>query len=220
MDEMKQPLSGTRERLMMTARIDPDAELVQSLRDAEPRAADELVDAYGERIYRLAVQITGLREDAEEVAQDALWTAVRKIDMFKGDAAFGSWLYRITANAAYQKLRARKGRQHELPWEQLLPALDEEGRHFEPMDDWSPRVDEHALQGELREVLTTAIEGLPPDYRTAFVMHDMEGLSNPEIAETLGISLPAVKSRVHRSRLFLRQRLADYMTETSEQSRS
>ena len=220
MDEMKQPLSGTRERLMMTARIDPDAELVQSLRDAEPRAADELVDAYGERIYRLAVQITGLREDAEEVAQDALWTAVRKIDMFKGDAAFGSWLYRITANAAYQKLRARKGRQHELPWEQLLPALDEEGRHFEPMDDWSPRVDEHALQGELREVLTTAIEGLPPDYRTAFVMHDMEGLSNPEITETLGISLPAVKSRVHRSRLFLRQHLADYMTRASEQSRS
>ena len=220
MDEMKQPLSGTRERLMMTARIDPDAELVQSLRDAEPRAADQLVDAYGERIYRLAVQITGLREDAEEVAQDALWTAVRKIDMFKGDAAFGSWLYRITANAAYQKLRARKGRQHELPWEQLLPALDEEGRHFEPMDDWSPRVDEHALQGELREVLTTAIEGLPPDYRTAFVMHDMEGLSNPEITETLGISLPAVKSRVHRSRLFLRQHLADYMTRASEQSRS
>jgi len=220
MDEMKQPLSGTRERLMMTARIDPDAELVQSLRDAEPRAADELVDAYGERIYRLAVQITGLREDAEEVAQDALWTAVRKIDMFKGDAAFGSWLYRITANAAYQKLRARKGRQHELPWEQLLPALDEAGRHFEPMDDWSPRVDEHALQGELREVLTTAIEGLPPDYRTAFVMHDMEGLSNPEITETLGISLPAVKSRVHRSRLFLRQHLADYMTRASEQSRS
>ena len=220
MDEMKQPLSGTRERLMMTARIDPDVELVQSLRDAEPRAADQLVDAYGERIYRLAVQITGLREDAEEVAQDALWTAVRKIDMFKGDAAFGSWLYRITANAAYQKLRARKGRQHELPWEQLLPALDEAGRHFEPMDDWSPRVDEHALQGELREVLTTAIEGLPPDYRTAFVMHDMEGLSDPEITATLGISLPAVKSRVHRSRLFLRQRLADYMTRASEQSRS
>jgi RNA polymerase sigma-70 factor (ECF subfamily) len=220
MDETTQPLSGTRERLMMTARIDPDAELVRSLRDAEPSAAEELVDAYGERIYRLAVQITGLREDAEEVAQDALWTAARKIDMFKGDAAFGSWLYRITANGAYQKLRARKGRQRELPWERLLPALDEEGRHFEPMDDWSPRVDEHALQGELREVLTTAIESLPPDYRTAFVMHDMEGLSNPEIAETLGISLPAVKSRVHRSRLFLRQRLADYMTEASEQSRS
>ena len=205
---------------MMAARVDPDAGLVQALRQGEPAAAEQLVNTYGDRVYRLAIRITGLNEDAEEVAQDALWTAARKIDMFKGDAAFGSWLYRITANAAYQKLRARKGRQHELPWEQLLPALDEEGRHFEPMDDWSPRVDEHALQGELREVLTTAIEGLPPDYRTAFVMHDMEGLSNPEITETLGISLPAVKSRVHRSRLFLRQHLADYMTRASEQSRS
>jgi RNA polymerase sigma-70 factor, ECF subfamily len=205
---------------MMATRVDPDAGLVQALRQGEPGAAEQLVNTYGDRVYRLAIRITGLNEDAEEVAQDALWTAARKIDMFKGDAAFGSWLYRITANAAYQKLRARKGRQHELPWEQLLPPLDEEGRHFEPMDDWSPRVDEHALQGELREVLTTAIESLPPDYRTAFVMHDMEGLSNPEIAETLGISLPAVKSRVHRSRLFLRQRLANYMTEPSEQSRS
>ena len=204
----------------MAARVDPDAALVQALRQGEPAAAEQLVNTYGDRVYRLAIRITGLNEDAEEVAQDALWTAARKIQMFKGDAAFGSWLYRITANAAYQKLRARKGRQHELPWEQLLPALDEEGRHFEPMDDWSPRVDEHALQGELREVLTTAIEGLPPDYRTAFVMHDMEGLSNPEITETLGISLPAVKSRVHRSRLFLRQHLADYMTRASEQSRS
>ena len=204
----------------MAARVDPDAGLVQALRQGEPAATEQLVNTYGDRVYRLAIRITGLNEDAEEVAQDALWTAARKIHMFKGDAAFGSWLYRITANAAYQKLRARKGRQHELPWEQMLPALDEEGRHFEPMDDWSPRVDEHALQGELREVLTTAIEGLPPDYRTAFVMHDMEGRSNPEITATLGISLPAVKSRVHRSRLFLRQRLADYMTWTSEQSRS
>jgi RNA polymerase sigma-70 factor, ECF subfamily len=205
---------------MMATRVDPDAGLVQALRQGEAAATEQLVSTYGDRVYRLAIRITGLNEDAEEVAQDALWTAARKIDMFKGDAAFGSWLYRITANAAYQKLRARKGRQHELPWEQLVPPLDEEGRHFEPMDDWSPRVDEQALQGELREVLTTAIESLPPDYRTAFVMHDMEGLSNPEIAETLGISLPAVKSRVHRSRLFLRQRLADYMTEPSEQSRS
>jgi len=72
-------------------------------------------------------------------------------------------------------------------------------------------VDERALTGELREVLERAIGGLPPDYRTALVMHDVEGLSNPDIAETLGISLPAVKSRVHRSRLWVRKQLADYL---------
>jgi RNA polymerase sigma-70 factor (ECF subfamily) len=201
-----------------TPRVDPDAALVQALREDAPGAAEALVNTFGDRVYRLAVRITGSNEDAEEVAQDALWTAARKIHMFKGDSAFGSWLYRITANTAYQKLRSRKGRQNEIAWESLLPALDEDGRHFEPMDDWSPRVDEAAVQAELRDVLRHAIDALPPDYRTAFVMHDMEGMSNPEIAETLGISLPAVKSRVHRSRLFLRQRLGDYMAPAQEQS--
>ena len=203
-----------------STRVDPNAALVQALRNDEPGAAESLVSTFGDRVYRLAVRITGQPADAEEVAQDALWTAARKIHMFKGDAAFGSWLYRITANAAYQKLRSRKGRQNEIAWDQVLPAIDEDGRHFEPMDDWSQRVDEHALQVELREVLRTAIETLPPDYRTAFVMHDMEGLSNPEIAEALGISLPAVKSRVHRSRLFLRRRLNDYMSAADERPRS
>jgi RNA polymerase sigma-70 factor (ECF subfamily) len=79
------------------------------------------------------------------------------------------------------------------------------------MADWSDRVDEQALQGELRKVLGDAIDKLPPDYRTALVLHDVEGLSNPDIAEALGISLPAVKSRVHRSRLFVRKSLAEYM---------
>jgi len=79
------------------------------------------------------------------------------------------------------------------------------------MDDWSNRVDQRALQGELRAVLEDAIAALPPDYRTALVLHDVEGLSNPDIAEALGTSLPAVKSRVHRSRLFVRKRLSDYL---------
>jgi RNA polymerase sigma-70 factor, ECF subfamily len=201
-------------------RVDPDAALVHALRNDEPGAAESLVNTFGDRVYRLAVRITGQPADAEEVAQDALWTAARKIHMFKGEAAFGSWLYRITANAAYQKLRSRKGRQNEIAWDQVMPLIGDDGRHFEPMDDWSQRVDEHTLQGELREVLRNAIETLPPDYRTAFVMHDMEGLSNPEIAEALGISLPAVKSRVHRSRLFLRQRLTHYMSPAEERPRS
>jgi RNA polymerase sigma-70 factor, ECF subfamily len=192
-------------------KTDKDAGLVEALRQEAPDAVETLVNQYGDRVYRLAVRITGQPADAEEVAQDALWTAARKIHLFKGEAAFGSWLYRITANAAYQKLRARKGRQQEIAWESLLPGLDADGKHFRPMADWSARVDDIAVQGEVREVLTRAIETLPPDYRTALVMHDVEGLSNPEIAETLGISLPAVKSRVHRSRLFLRQRLSDYM---------
>jgi RNA polymerase sigma-70 factor (ECF subfamily) len=192
-------------------RVDADAELVEALRREEPDAADRLVERYGDRVYRLAMRITGLNEDAEEAAQDALWTAARKIHMFKGESAFGSWIYRITANAAYQKLRTRRQKSAEIAIDDVLPSLDGDGRHFEPMDDWSNRVDEQALQGELRGVLQKAIDGLPADYRTALVLHDVEGLSNPDIAEALNISLPAVKSRVHRSRLFVRKQLAEYL---------
>jgi RNA polymerase sigma-70 factor, ECF subfamily len=200
-------------------RIDADADLVAALRAQAPEAAEQLVERFGDRVYRLAMRITGSREDAEEAAQDALWTAARKIQMFKGESAFGSWIYRITANAAYQKLRTRKQKSAEIALDDVLPSLDGDGRHFEPMDDWSNRVDERALQGELRQVLQEAIDGLPADYRTALVMHDVEGLSNPDIAETLGLSLPAVKSRVHRSRLYVRKRLAEYLQDGASATR-
>jgi RNA polymerase sigma-70 factor (ECF subfamily) len=163
-------------------KADRDAELVERLRRQDPGAPEELIA-----------------------------TAARKIDTFKGESAFGSWVYRITANAAYQKLRSRHGQRNEISWDALSPGFDELGQHAEPLRDWSGRTEEPALQTELRKLLTTAIDDLPGDYRTAFLLHDVEGLSNPEIAEALHISLPAVKSRVHRSRLFLRQRLGDYM---------
>jgi RNA polymerase sigma-70 factor, ECF subfamily len=190
---------------------DVDTGLVAALRREEPDAVEQLVERYGDRVYRLAMRITGVKEDAEEAAQDALWVAARKIHMFRGESAFGSWIYRITANAAYQKLRTRRRAANEIALDDVLPSLDGDGRHFEPMDDWSNRVDERALQGELRRVLTDAIDALPAAYRTALVLHDVEGVSNPDIAETLDISLPAVKSRVHRSRLFVRKRLSEYL---------
>jgi RNA polymerase sigma-70 factor (ECF subfamily) len=193
-------------------RVDPDAALVEALRREDPEAMEQLVERYTDRVYRLARRITGSNQDAEEVAQDALWTAGRKIHTFKGDAAFGSWLYRIAANAAYMKLRSRRAKGQEIPLEEVLPALDGDGAHFAPMDDWSRRVDERTLQAELRRVLESAIDELPPDYRTVLVLHDVEGRPNPEIADALGLSLPAVKSRVHRSRLFLRRRLGEYLT--------
>jgi RNA polymerase sigma-70 factor (ECF subfamily) len=192
------------------AKIDRDIALLDALRKESPEATEMLVDTYGDRVYRLTYRITGSNEDAEEATQDALWTAARKIASFKGESQFGSWLYRIAANAAYQKLRSRKGKGREIALDDVLPALDAD-MHFEPMDDWAPRVDDNALNGELREELEKAIDELPPDYRTALVMHDVEGMPNPDIAETLGISLPAVKSRVHRSRLFVRKKLAGYL---------
>src|SRR6187549_2082501 len=110
-------------------RPDPDAGLVEKLRRGDIDAPDLLVETFGDRVYRLAIRITGNEQDAEEVVQDALWTAARKIDTFKGESAFGSWLYRITANAAYQKIRSRQSKRQEISWEDLLPTFDEMGAH-------------------------------------------------------------------------------------------
>jgi RNA polymerase sigma-70 factor (ECF subfamily) len=191
--------------------VDPDAVLVERLRRRDGGAAEALVASYGDRVYRLAIRITGNSSDAEEVVQDALWAAICKIDGFRGPAAFGTWVYRITANAAYQKRRGRLVERNATSWDDLAPSFDETGRHVQPGLDWSPRLKDPALQAEVQSVLRAAIEELPEDHRAAFLLHDVEGLSNPEIAEALQTKPATVKSRVHRARLFLRSRLADYV---------
>lgn len=193
-------------------RADRDLDLLEALRQREPTAAERLVGTYGDRAYRLAASITGSGEDAEEVVQDAFWAVVRKIETFRGESAFGSWLYRIVANAAYQKLRSQRKRSGDVSWDEVLPSFDEESRDTVPMADWSPRVNDPSVQAELRMALTAAINELPPAYRTMLVLRDVQGLSNPEVAELLSLPVPVVKTRVHRARLFLRRRLGDAVT--------
>jgi len=135
--------------------------------------------------------------------------------MFRGDAALGTWIYRITANEAYDKLRRRGRRQREVPWGDLPLALDDEERHLKSVDVWSEKGGDPAVQTELRTVLTAAIDELRAESRKVFVLHDVDGMSNPDIAATFGLTVSAVKSRVHRARLFLRRRLRDYHGEIS-----
>ena len=186
-----------------------DIELVQGLRDGRAGAVETLVARHGAWIYRLALRLTGSPPDAEEVAQDALLRIIQKIDTFKGEAAFTSWVYRIAANLAYQKLRGRP-KPEEVSLDDLLPVFDEMGAHTRMITDWSDQADDQILSREAREHLERAIDLLPAEYKVVFVLHDMEGRPNAEIAELLDLSLPAVKSRVHRARLFLRAKLADY----------
>jgi len=193
-------------------RVDRDLDLLAALRRREPMAAERLVTTYGDRAYRLATSITGNGQDAEEVVQDAFWTVIRKIDGFRGESAFGSWLYRIVANAAYQKRRARRSPGRDVSWDEVLPLFDEQSRHAVPMADWSPRVDDPSVQTELRMALTAAIAELPAAYRTVLVLRDVDGLSRLQMAEVLSLSVPTVKTRVHRARLFLRKQLGDTMT--------
>ena len=191
--------------------IDPDAALVEQIRGGAAGAVEALVSAYGDRVYRLAIRITGNAADAEEVVQDSLWAASRKIDTFRGTAAFGAWMYRITANTAYQKLRGRRSKRNEVPWDELAPTFDDRGRDRNLAVDRSRGLKDPAVEAELKSVLCGAIAELPADYRTPFLLHDVEGLSNAEIAETLQVKLGTVKSRVHRARLFLQKRVKDHV---------
>jgi RNA polymerase sigma-70 factor (ECF subfamily) len=196
------------------ARTDRDSALLAALRRGDSMAADRLVATYGDRARRLAMRITGNAEDAEEAVQDAFLSVIWKINTFRGESAFGSWLYRIVANAAYQRLRARRGRNADISLDNLLPVFDGHGRHVAPVADWSMTLTDPARQTELRMVLTAAIEELPADYRAVVLLRDVEGLSHREIAETLGLTVVNVKTRVHRARLFLRKRLEARLSTT------
>jgi RNA polymerase sigma-70 factor, ECF subfamily len=200
-------MNTTRDRLT----IDRDAALLEALRGRDPHAAERLVETYGARAYRLALRITGNGEDAEEILQDAFLNVTRKIDTFRGDSSLGSWIYRIVANAACLVPRRRARRGSEITLDDILPVFDRDGRHASLVTDWSSSLHDPALQRELRDVLEAALHELPPHYRAAIVLRDIEGMSVVETAATLGVTVAALKTRTHRGRLHLRQRLSRYM---------
>src|SRR2546428_9507132 len=211
-----EPTDGTLgTRAPISRPVDRDHALLEALRQGEPTAAEQLVTTYGDRAYRLAIRITGDRPDAEETVEDAFWSVVRKIDTFRGDSSLGSWIYRIVANAAYQKLRGRAHRRDEISLDEVLPLFHEDGRHAGPISDWSASIDDPAVQTELRATLDSAIGELPAHYRAVVVLHDVEGLSMAEVAGSLGITIATAKTRAHRARLFLRKRLAVFMSDAT-----
>jgi RNA polymerase sigma-70 factor, ECF subfamily len=209
----RRPLGGSvRAPGAGSAGTDRDSQLIDALRLREPTAAEALVATYGDRAYRLTIGITGNQQDAEEAVQDAFWSVIRKIDTFRGDSAFGSWVYRIVSNAAYAKVRRRRQAIDEIAIDEALPAFDENACHTGLLVDWSARIDDPAVQTELRTVLSSALSALPAHYRAVVVMHDVEGWSMAEIANCLGITVATAKTRAHRARLLLRQRLSIFMT--------
>lgn len=160
-------------------------------------------------MYRLALGITRNSADAEEVCQDVFLNAFKKIEGFEGKSSLGTWLYRIATNAALMKIRG-KSSSAEVPWDDILPRFSEEGSHLTPVPDWSKDPEAALLQTELRTVLRRALEELPSEYRAAVVLRDVEGLPTDEAAKALDLTVPALKARLHRGRLFLRGRLAEY----------
>ena len=164
------------------------------------------------RVFRLARRMLGNDADAEDVAQDVLLQVVRKLDTFRGEAALTTWLHRVTANAALA-LRRRRAARRERSLAAIPESSLEAGHAAAGPRRRRPAPDEQALGCELRQVIEAAVGRLPRLYRETYVLADVEGLSNAAVGVRLGLSLPAVKSRLHRARLMMRDALAPFFEE-------
>ena len=190
--------------------LEPRRSLQGHMNDDDIAAVDRLIVEHSGRVYRVAYSITGNHADAEEVTQDVFLTILRKGDTFEGRSKLSTWIYRVTANAAFNKRRGKR-RQHEVSIDDHLPRFSLDGHRSGDrtylVADWSRDPERSALAGETRRVLQRALDALPPHYRAVFVLHDVEELANEEVAEALGESVASVKSRLHRARMALREQL-------------
>jgi RNA polymerase sigma-70 factor (ECF subfamily) len=181
--------------------------LVEAARAGDIAAFESLVRRYDRNVFRIAQHITQNREDAEDVVQDAFLKAYQNLGQFQGQSKFYTWLVRIAVNEALMRLRRRRP--------ERMVSIDEDVKTDEDsmpreIADWSPNPEQLYTQSELKEILGKTIQGLPPGFRTVFVLRDVEGLSTEETASALDLSVPAVKSRLLRARLQLRERLNKY----------
>jgi RNA polymerase sigma-70 factor, ECF subfamily len=181
--------------------------LVERARAGDDLAFTELLHRYERKILRLAKNITQNDEDAEDVLQETFLKAYSHLDKFKGDSKFYTWIVRIGVNEALMKLRKRKS--------DKSVSLDQEidtGEDFVPREIavWEDNPEQSYSRDEMRDILDQAVEALPPIFRSVFVLRDIEELSTEETADALGISIPAVKSRLLRARLQLRERLTRF----------
>ena len=197
------------QRTTIDYRTRPDEELVRFAQGGENRAFDELVRRYQDKVYRLSYKILRHEDDAAEALQDAFLSAYRGLKNFKAESTFSTWLYRVATNASLMKYRKR--RDNHISLDQSQSQNDE----AEPMQlpDWSALPLDELLTAETREVMAESIERLPDELRKVFVLRDIEGLSNAGVGDLLGLSVAAVKSRLHRARIALRERLNRYFAD-------
>jgi len=187
-----------------------DEELVARARAKDFGAFEALLERYEDKVFRLALRFVRNESDAKEILQDTFLSIWRKLDTFKGDSQFSSWVYRVAANAALMRLRAQR-RHPEISTEELpIGYLDRVGQLPAVGENWAKRPDDQLQSEELRRHIQAAVDALPELYRTIFLIRDVEGLSTEETAEVLGISVPTVKTRLHRARIALRDAIGHY----------
>jgi len=190
----------------------PNAErqLIGRMQEGDGTAVADLASTYGPRIHQLALRYVKNWEDAEEVTQDVLMKVFRKIDAFRGDAALSSWIYRITFNTAMSRLRSTRGTRMTEVQTPEIPAAEQSERAPADPADWSSLADDQMMRGQLRDRLIASLGHLPTVYRVPVILRDIQGLSTEEASAILGVKPQTLKSRLHRGRLMLRERLADF----------
>lgn len=186
--------------------------LVARMRAGDETAVAELAARYGARIHQLALRYVRNWEDAEEVAQDVLLKVSRKIGEFRGDSALTSWIYRITFNTAMSRLRRMRHARRSDVAAQSYAGTDESGAPRPAVEpaDWSSLADDEVMRVEMRQRLVDALGTLPAVYRIPVLLRDIHGLTTEEASAVLRVKPQTLKSRLHRGRLILRQRLADF----------
>ena len=181
-----------------------EAPLVAKARAGDAQAFTDLVNQYERKIYRLAKHITQNDEDAEDVLQETFLKAYEHLDTFQGNSKFYTWIVRIAVNESLMKLRKRKG-DRTVPLDEPVDTGEE--MVAREIAVWEDNPEQRYSREEIQQILDDAVQSLKPDFRTVFILRDIEELSTEETAETLGISIPAVKSRLLRARLALREKL-------------
>lgn len=198
---------------MTQTSVEDDRELLTRAQAGDMSAFESLVGKHEQKVYGLALRMTRSEADAAEITQDTFLSAYQHLSEFRGEAAFGSWVHRIAANNALMRLRRQKV--VDIVSDELAgPEFTERGSLADgPESDWSKRADDKILEDELGRAIQTATDSLPEGYREVFLLKDVEGLSYEEISEMVGISIPAVKSRLHRARLALREAIDAFYKE-------
>jgi len=187
--------------------VDEEAAVVAQARTGDAKAFNELLQRYERKIFRLALHITQNREDAEDVLQETFLKAYQHLDQFQGQSKFYTWIVRIAVNQALMKLRKRKSDRSVSLDDTIDTGEDTVAREIAA---WDENPEQQYGREELNQILTSAVDGLTPIYRAVFVLRDVDGLSTEETAEALELSVPAVKSRLLRARLQLRDKLTRY----------
>ena len=184
-----------------------EIELVEKAKLGDTKAFEELMKRTQDKIYNLGIKFFGNKEDAADLLQETYIKAYESLPNFEGKSSFSTWLYRIATNFALMKLRKEKMKKVSI---EELKEISDGSKDSIDFYDWSENPYLHYKNEELKEILNEAINSLPPKYKTIFILHDIEGLSIQEVAKILSLSVPTVKTRIHRSRLYLREKLSEY----------